>query len=161
MAKATYWDYWWEQDKCGKRYKLHQPKRQGGGFPRQAMYIPQKQQVLLLRIRIGNCLNKRTLFRFKSPRAEDPNCDNCHRPDSTTHRIIHCEKHSELRSQLRESLRSRWAALDPEFAFPIFGRGTTDQAKAECYKLFTKFITDAELDNVFIFQDKDTVGGIT
>jgi hypothetical protein len=65
------------------------------------------------------------------------------------------------RDIVRGILRRAGAALDPEFAFPIFARGTTDQAKTECYKLFTKFITDAELDKVFIFQDKDTVGGIT
>ena len=62
---------------------------------------------------------------------------------------------------MTDSLRNRGAALDPEFAFPVFSKDTPDPVKAECYRLFTKFITDSELDKVFIFQDKDTVGGIT
>ena len=61
---------------------------------------------------------------------------------------------------MADSLRNRGAALDPEFAFPVFSKDTPDPVKAECYRLFTKFITDSELDKVFIFQDKDTVGGI-
>ena len=159
VIKKELWERWWLTDSAGKYYKKHHPKLKGKGFPQEARGLARRQQILLTRIRLGNCVQGRYLRRIGSSAVEDSLCPHCGREDSTIHRILICGKYLHQRRSLARDLREKHSAIDPEFVFPVFAEAATAGDRKAAYMRFMKFLEDTELDTLFVYKQAEN--GIT
>ena len=160
-SKVALWGSWWQNEAAGKFYKSHHPNLRGAGFPEMARTLSRKHQVLLTRIRLGNCVTRRLLFHMR--RSDSDKCDHCPNiSDSATHRIALCPTYSRKRRILINDLKDLTASLDRDTGLITFDQEATDAAKTLAFKVFMCFIDDTDLDKLFIYkQDPRTDSSVT
>ena len=135
------------------------PEVEGQAISTRSKRSTRRQQILLTRIRLGNCVQGRFLHRIGSSAVEDSLCPHCGREDSTIHRILICGKYLHQRRSLARDLREKHSAIDPEFVFPVFAEAATAGDRTAAYMRFMKFLEDTELATLFVYKQAEN--GIT
>ncbi len=150
-ASNNLWQRWWDNHtKSGQKYKALQPLVVCPPLPHhnnKGLVFDREAQVLISRIRLGNCSHNRHLCLLGLIASAE--CDQCQARDSAEHRIVHCPGYTLHRATLESTLEKWDSKLTPQGLPQDTGRQDTN---VMAYVALVKFLKDTTLNNLFIWR---------